>query len=195
MERKPHGQQHDFDGHHRHRAPRHHAEQREQNPREHVRLLGAAVRENRLARTDHVLGIDGVADHLEREVRLHARADVERAVGEKRPAAVGQLDAAQIARDLLLQFHVRRFAEIVDEQHVFGGNRRVGFEFVDPVAVGFLRGENRIGGARDRGVEGGVERDIGRCMLYSRLRRGGGRIERRLGGEFWRDGAQLLGLG
>ncbi len=43
-----------------------------------------------------------------------------------------QLDAAQIARDLLLQLHVRRLAEVVDQQHVFGGDGCVRFEFVRP---------------------------------------------------------------
>ncbi len=186
MERKPHGQQHDLDGHHGHRAPRHHAEQREQNPREHIHGFGAAVGENRLACADHVLGVRRVADHLQREVRLDTRADVERAVGKERPAAVGQLDAAQISADLLLQFQVWRFAEIVDQQHVFGGNRRVGFEFVDPVAVRLLRRENRVSCARD----GGVERGSGRFARYGRR----GRVRRRVG-DFGQDGVQRLGLG
>ena len=48
-----------------------------------------------------MLGVLVVADHLQREIRFHARADVRRAVGEQRPAAVGLLDAAQILADLL----------------------------------------------------------------------------------------------
>ena len=44
-----------------------------------------------------------VADHLQREIGLHAGADVEVAVVEQRPAAVRALDAAQIDGDLALR--------------------------------------------------------------------------------------------
>ena len=52
--------------------------------------------QDRLARAPHVRRVDGVADHLEREIGLHARAHVEGAVVEQRPAAMRALDAAQI---------------------------------------------------------------------------------------------------
>ncbi|MGF6812555.1 hypothetical protein OKW30_007747 [Paraburkholderia sp. Clong3] len=201
MEREPHRQQHDLDRHHRHRAPRHHAKEGEQDSREHVHVFRAAVREDRVARAHHVLGIDRVADHLQREVRLHARADVERAVGEERPAAVRQLDAAQITGDLLFEFEVRRFAEIVDQQHVFGRNRRVGFEFVDPMAVRLLRGQDRIGRARDRCVER-VPALHGRRRCGCQCVRHGGRVgnhgsfgqvRRRIGG-FGQRRVERLGV-
>jgi lipid-binding SYLF domain-containing protein len=68
-----------------------------------------------LVASAHVVGISCVADHLQRKVGLRAGAHVEGSVGEERPAAARQLDAAQIARDLLLQPDIRLFAEIVDE--------------------------------------------------------------------------------
>ena len=55
----------------------------------------------------HVRSIDGVADHLEREIGLHARAHVEVAVAKQRPAAVLALNAPEIDRDLGLQLQRR----------------------------------------------------------------------------------------
>ena len=71
-------------------------------------LRGAAAGENGLARAPHMLGIGRIADHLEREIGFHARAHVELAVMEQRPAAVSALDAAQIGGDLCLQRGVDR---------------------------------------------------------------------------------------
>ena len=110
VERKPLRQQHDLHRHHRHAVPADHAVEREQRAGEHVRFHGAAARQDRLARAPHVIGIDVVADHLQREVGLHARAHVEFAVMEQRPAAMRALDAAQIDADLALQLEVRRLA-------------------------------------------------------------------------------------
>ena len=67
---------------------------------EHVGALGAAAGEHRLARPPHMIRIDRITDHLQREISFHRRADVERAVAEQRPAAVVALNAAQIDRDL-----------------------------------------------------------------------------------------------
>ena len=77
MERKPVRQQHDLDRHHRHGAPRNDAEQRQQDAREDVGACGAAAREQRLARAAHVSASMAIADHLQREIGLHGRADVE----------------------------------------------------------------------------------------------------------------------
>ena len=88
------------------------------------------------ARPRHVRRVDGIADHLEREIGLHARAHVEVAVVEQRPAAVLRaLRPPQIDRDLALQLGIDRLAEIVAQQHVFGGNGGVGLELEAPVAV------------------------------------------------------------
>jgi hypothetical protein len=88
--------------------------------------------------------IDGIADHLQREISFHRRADVERAVAEQRPAAVIALDAAQIDRDLSLQLGIERLAEIVPQQHVFGGNGGVGLELEHPMAVRALLRQQRL---------------------------------------------------
>ena len=82
VERKPFRQQHDLDRHHRNRAPGDEIEKRQHHPREHVRARGAAARANGLPRADHVGGVDGVTDHLEREIGFHARAHIEGAVVE-----------------------------------------------------------------------------------------------------------------
>ena len=121
VERKPFRQQHDLDRHHRHGAPRHEAEQRQQDAREHVGALGAAARAGSpRARGACDRRVDGVADHLQREIGLHRRADVESAVVEQRPAAVRALDAAQIDGDLGFERRIDRLAEIMPQQHIFG---------------------------------------------------------------------------
>ena len=68
----------------------------------------AAVRQDRLAGADHVRRVDVVADHLQREIGLHRRRDVEGAAVIQRPAAVRALDAAQVEADLALQLRDRR---------------------------------------------------------------------------------------
>ena len=138
MERKPFRQQHDLDRHHRHRAPRNEAEQSQHGAGEDIGARRAAAGQHRLAGAAHVLGIDGIADHLQREIGFHRRADIEIAVGEQRPAAMGALDAAQIDGDFLFERGIDRLAQIVPQQHVFGRNRRVSFELEYPMAVGTL---------------------------------------------------------
>ena len=100
--------------------------------------------QQRLARAAHVVGVDRIADHLQREIGLHRRADVEIAVAEQRPAAVRALDAAQIDRDLGFERGIDRLAEIMPQQHIFGRNGGVGFELEHPMAVGALAGEQRL---------------------------------------------------
>ena len=67
------------------------------------------------------------------------------------------LCGAQIDSELLLQIVVD-LAEIMLQQHVFGRDRRVGFEFVAPMAVGVLVRNHRRGGA----VDGLIQRGNGR---------------------------------
>ena len=141
VEREPLRQQHDFDRHHRHRLPIEHAVQREQDAREDVRILSAPARQNRLAGAHHVRRVDRLADHLQREVRLHARAHVELAVLEQRPAAMFALDATQIGGDLAFEFSIDLLAQMMAQQHVFGRDRRVGLQFEEPVAVVLLQVE------------------------------------------------------
>ncbi len=154
MERKPARQQHDLDRHHRHGAPGDDAEQRQHEAGEHVGARGAAARADRLARPRHVRRIDGIADHLEREIGLHARAHVEGAVMKQRPAAVLALDAAQIDGDLRLELGIDRLGQIVSQQHVFGRDRGVGLQLEHPVAVRALQGQQRAGRRLDTALHG-----------------------------------------
>ena len=72
MERQPHRQQHDLDRQHRHAAPGQHPEHRQQEAGEDVAVDRAAARADRLARPHHMRRIDEIADHLQREIGLHA---------------------------------------------------------------------------------------------------------------------------
>ena len=76
------------------------ARKRQQVAREHVAVGGAAAAEDRLAGAHHMRSIDGIADHLQREIGLDAGAHVEGTVLNQRPAAMVALNAAQIVRDL-----------------------------------------------------------------------------------------------
>ncbi len=162
MEREPLRQQHDLDRHDRHGPPRNEAEQRQHQPREHIGRRRAAAEADRLARAHHVRGIDGIADHLEREIGFHARAHVEGAVLEQRPAAVVVvgLDAPQVDRDLALELGGDGLAEIVPQQHVFGWNGGVGLELEHPMPIGTLQREQRV----RRGIDAAVERRDGRLF-------------------------------
>jgi hypothetical protein len=153
VERRPAGQQRDFHRHHGHGRPRHLAEQREQHAREDIALFGAAVGQDRVPGARHVRGAGRIADHLEGEIRLHAGARIERAAVEQRPAAVLALAAAQVAGDLAFQAGVGRFAQVVHHQHVFGRDGDVRLQFVDPVAVRTLVGQQ----GRERPVDGALQ--------------------------------------
>ena len=69
------------------------AEQRQLRAGEDVGPFGAAGRQDGLARAAHVRRVGVVADRLQREIRLDAGGEVERAVVEQRPAAMRALDA------------------------------------------------------------------------------------------------------
>ena len=117
---------------------------RQHDAGEYIDALGAAAGTNRFTRTAHVIGVDGIADHLECEVGFHRGADVDVGIAEQRPAAVIALDAAQIDRDFGFKRSIDRLAEIMPQQHVFGGNGRVGLEFEHPMAVGTLLRQKRL---------------------------------------------------
>jgi hypothetical protein len=110
-----------------------------------VALARAAARADRLARPHHVGRVDGIADHLQSEVRLDARADVEVAFMDQRPAAVGSLDPPQVVCDLGLERGIYGLGEIVPEQHILRRDGAVGLEFEDPMAVGLPETEQRLG--------------------------------------------------
>ena len=149
MERRPHRQQHDLDRQHRHRAPAQHAVESEQEAREDVDAGGAAAAADRLARAHHVRRIDGIADHLQREIGFDAGAHVERAVMHQRPAAMVALRAAQIVRDLGFEHAVDGLGEIVAQQDIFRRDGAVGFQLEHTVPIGLPVAEQRFGRRRD----------------------------------------------
>jgi hypothetical protein len=152
MEREPGRKQHDLYRHDRNGAPGDESVERQHQPREYIRPRCAAARADRFARTYHVRGIDRVADHLEREISFHARAQVEGTVVKQRPAAMVALDAAQIGSDLGLQRGVDRLGQIVPQQNVFRRNGRVRLEFEYPMSVRPLQGKQRAGRRLDAAV-------------------------------------------
>ena len=153
MKRKPSRQQRDLHRHRWHRVPRYDPVERQQGAGEHVAAIGAAMLPDRRAGAGHMRRVRRIADHLQREIGLHAAADIEIAVVKQRPAAMPALGAAQIDGDFLFQHRVRQDAEIMLEQHVFGRDRSIGFEFEHPVPVRLLAREQRVGGGFDRFVE------------------------------------------
>ena len=168
MERKPPGQQHDLQWHHRHRAPGHLAEQRELRAGEDIRPFRPARRQDRLPRAAHVRRVRIVPDRLQREIRLDAGRDVERAIMEQRPAAMRALDAAQINADLRLQRRIDPVEEMF-QQHVFRRNRRVRFQFKHPVPVALPPPCQGVGGGGDGVVQG--TRGQGGRVQSTRVRR------------------------
>src|SRR5579871_1328491 len=134
-------------------------------------MFGPAACENGLARPHHVRGVGRVSDHLQREIRLYARTQVEVTVMKQRPAAVSALLPAQIDGEFLLQHGVERLVEIMLEQHIFGRNRRIGFQFEHPMTVFVLTLEQglrccRNGAVKRRPVDGGCRRCGTQFLLH-----------------------------
>ena len=134
------------------------AVERQQGAGENVALRRAAMREDRLAGAFHMWRVNVVARHLQREIGFDAGAHVERTFVEERPAAMPSLDAAQIVAELRFELQVRRLAEEVHKENIFGGDGAIGLKLEDEMAVGLLRGEQRLGGARDAVVQRGKTR-------------------------------------
>ncbi len=158
VDREPPGREHQLGRDRRHRVPRSGAIERKLDAGEDVASLGPARGMDRGAGTGHVRRVDIVADHLQRIVGLDRGADVEIAVLVERPAMVlVRLAAAQVAADLALQLGIHRLAQIVAEQHVFGGDRGIGFQLEHPVAIVLLGVEQGGGGAADGGFHGSAQ--------------------------------------
>ena len=153
MEGKPARQQHDLHRHHRHAAPGDLGEEGEHGTGEDIAGGGPAMGEDRFAGPDHMGRVDGIADHLEGVVSLHAGADIEGALMEQRPAAMGGLDAPEIAGDLRFEREVRRLAEEMLQQDIFGRNRGIGLELEDPMAVLALERQDGLRRPADRAFE------------------------------------------
>ena len=150
MKREPARQQQDLHRHHRHASPGDGPVQRQQRAREHVGAGRPAVREDRLAGAHHMRRTRIVADHLQCEIGFHTGRDVEAPAFEQRPAAILTLFAAQIRGDLALELKVGRFAQPVHQQHVFGRDRRVRFQFEHEMPIGPLLIEQSAGRLVDR---------------------------------------------
>ncbi len=104
------------------------------------------------ARALHMRGVRIIARRLQREIGFDAATDIEIAALEERPAAMPLLQAADEFGDLGIR-RVVDLAEIMLQQDVFGGNRRIGFELEAPMAIAILQRDQRRGGAIDGEVE------------------------------------------
>ena len=155
MERRPHRQQHDLDRQHRHAAPGQHPEHRQHEAGEDVAVNGPAARADRLARPHHVRRLDGIADHLQREIGLHAGAHLEFAVMHQRPAAMGALHPAQVIGDLGFESGIDGLAEIVAQQHILRRNGAIGLQFEHPVSVALPVAKQPLRRRRDARLQGG----------------------------------------
>ena len=103
IDREPLRQQHDLGRHRRALVVGNLAQQRQVEAREAVDRVGAAVRQDRRPGPLHRLAVGVVAGELEGEVGLHAAADIDRAAGIHRPAAVGKLLVEDVLRRLARQ--------------------------------------------------------------------------------------------
>ncbi len=162
MERKPSGQQHDLDRHHRHRAPGHRTEQRKLRPGEHVAALRSAERQNGVTRACHVRGGRIVADRLQCEIRLHARGQIGIAAMKQRPATVRTLDAAEIDADLGLQGRINSIEEML-KQHILGRDSCVRFQLEHPVSVEALAPGQGLARGGDGPAQPFIVHRCGRC--------------------------------
>src|SRR6516162_1665756 len=137
MKRRPAGQQHDFDRHDRDRPPRYLTKQCQGDAGEHVAALGPASRQYSRTGARHMRRVDRVASRLECEIGFDRAADIEIPAMKQRPPAVRSLRRAEIPRDTSLELRLDA-VEVVLQQYIFGGYRRVGLELENPVAVGVL---------------------------------------------------------
>jgi hypothetical protein len=153
VEGKPPRQQHDLDRHFRHAAPIQNAEKRQKYPRENIGMYRTAASENRFARASHVGSIRGVADHLERKIGLHACTHIEVAVVIERPATMLSLVSPQIDGNFLLQLSIPGFTAIMSQQHVFGRDRRIRFQFEYPMSISLLAFQKRLRRTSDRRLD------------------------------------------
>ncbi|TPV99644.1 MAG: hypothetical protein USCAAHI_00918 [Beijerinckiaceae bacterium] len=144
VERKPARQQQNLDRHDRHAAPRQRAEERQQGARENIDVRRPAMREDRRAGAPHMIRLRAIANRLQCKIGLDAAADVERAIGEKRPAAVRRLLAPNIRRDLGFEPSTDRFAEKMLKKNIFRRDRNIGFQLEDEMPIRSLHGHQRL---------------------------------------------------
>jgi hypothetical protein len=155
---------------------------------EAVAALGAAEAQDDLAGAEHVGGFGGVAHQLEGQIGLDGAAQVGGAAGIHRPAALFDLEAAEVI-GYWRQVGVVLLAEDELEEDELGFEDAVALELADPVAVGLLEIEQGLAGTRKGKVGGLLKRGAGRRQIQingrDRLEDGAG--QRRRGGGRGRD--------
>ncbi|XP_072161435.1 phenoloxidase-activating factor 2 [Bemisia tabaci] len=108
-----------------------------------------------------------ISDEAKGEVGLDGGVDVKRTAGIEGPTALLLLEAAQVARDLLLQENVGWFAEKVYQHDVLSRECDIGLQFVHPVSFIFLGFEEGGGCAFDGGSDIVVEEGLmGECFFF-----------------------------
>jgi hypothetical protein len=139
MERKPAREKHDLHRHRGHGAPGNHSIKGEQIAREDIAVGSTAFGKKPTACPRHMRRIGRIADHFQREIGLHACADIGGAFVEQSPTAIGGLDAAEIARDLRLERGIDGLPAKVAQQHIFRWDRRVRLKLEDEMSIRTLQ--------------------------------------------------------
>src|SRR5690606_31927556 len=110
------------------------SEQGEADAREDVGASRTAASEDGLASAPHVRRVRVVTDELECVIRLDGRGDVHVAPVKQGPAAVFRLSGADVLSDATLFLRVD-FVEVVTEEDVLRGDRRVRLQLEHPMAI------------------------------------------------------------
>ena len=132
IEDEPGRQQDDLRWHRRDPAPVVLIEQRQRDLGEHVRSDDAALAQDHRAGLLHE-GLGGRhAAELQREVSLHRCADLGGAAVVDRPPTLRHLGVDQVAHGLPLFLRIHAAQEAA-QQEILGSQRRVGFQFMNPV--------------------------------------------------------------
>ena len=148
MKREPAGQDDDLGRDKGRGAPGDLAKQRHGDAGEDIAVGRAAMIEDQVSGARHVLRLGLVAHELERVIGLDGAADIKSAAGIERPAAFVGLLLAQIAGNGLLGLIVDLAREVIHED-VFRGDGAIRLQFIDPVPIRLLFGQQLVAGAPD----------------------------------------------
>ena len=150
VEPEPVGKQHDLRRNRRNGIVVVLAEEAQINLGEGVDLGHTTHRQDALARQLELRMIGRIARHLQREIRLHRRADVRRPIFVDRPAAIRVLPGENLDGALLRALRILG-AEQPVQQDVIGDKRRIGAQLSAPVAfVAILHAEDELPRGIDR---------------------------------------------
>ena len=153
IEEEPAGKKNDLHRYRRDGAPGHLPEQRQGDAGENVDPGRPPQAENEQAGPDHMRRIGRIAGQLESEIGLDRSAEIGEAPLVERPAAVGQLPAAQVTGQPLAQVGGQRAAQEALQQDVFRRDGGIRLQVEDPVAFLMLQGEETVQGAVDSFIE------------------------------------------